>query len=90
MGGDIGPVIYVVTKSMEAMENAGCLLDVDFQKYRIYKPAGGRFPLSHVDSTSSRVFDRQQGANILQQTIGRPLSGIVFDEAICTMLLTMP
>lgn len=47
------------------------------------------FPLSHVDSTSSRVFDKQQGASILQQTIGRPLSGIVFDEAICTMLLTM-
>lgn len=25
-------------------------------------------PLSHVDSTSSRVFDRQQGAIIPQQT----------------------
>ncbi|QGI59002.1 hypothetical protein CEK26_001127 [Fusarium fujikuroi] len=44
MGGGIGPVIYAGTKSMEAIENAGRLLDVDFHKYRMYKPAGGRFP----------------------------------------------
>lgn len=44
MGGGIGPVIYAGTKSMEAIENAGRLLDVDLLKYRMYKPAGGRFP----------------------------------------------
>lgn len=79
--GDIEPVIYVVVRAPRVSMSAVVLM-LFGRMFRIfmYRPdkvhrcrSRRTFPLSHVDSTSSRVFDRPQGANFPQQTTGRLL-----------------